>query len=69
MRIDSPMRGERILVRNYEKSDLEFLTGMWFHEENGKYKGFQLGCDEAGKLLGLVEFEMLTGERKFIDIF
>ena len=39
------------------------------HEENGKYKGFQLGCDEAGKLLGLVEFEMLTGERKFIDIF
>ncbi len=37
MRIDSPMRGERILVRNYEKSDLEFLTGMWFHEENGKY--------------------------------
>ena len=37
MRIDNPMRGERILVRNYEKSDLEFLTGMWFHEENGKY--------------------------------
>lgn len=39
------------------------------HEEDGEYKGFQFGCDEEGKLLGLVEFEMLTGERKFIDIF
>ncbi len=39
------------------------------HKENGEYKGFQFGCDEAGKLLGLVEFEILTGERKFIDIF
>ncbi len=37
MRIDNVLIGQRIIIRNYEKSDLDFLTGMWFDEENGKY--------------------------------
>ena len=37
MRIDKALAGQRIIIRNYEKSDLDFLTGMWFDEENGKY--------------------------------
>lgn len=27
----------RMTVRNYQRSDLPFLTAMWFDEENGKY--------------------------------
>lgn len=37
MRIDNVLIGQRIIIRNYDKSDLDFLTGMWFDEENGKY--------------------------------
>ena len=37
MRIDKELIGQRIIIRNYEKSDLNFLTDMWFDEENGKY--------------------------------
>lgn len=37
MRIDNVMIGQRIFIRNYEKADLNFLTSMWFDEENGKY--------------------------------
>ena len=37
MRIDKELVGQRIVIRNYEKSDLAFLTSMWFDEENGKY--------------------------------
>lgn len=37
MKIKEPMVGERIVIRNYRKSDLQFLTDMWFDEENGKY--------------------------------
>ena len=37
MRIDNVLIGQRIIIRNYEKSDRDFLTGMWFDEENGKY--------------------------------
>ncbi len=37
MRIEKTMVGQRIILRNYEKSDLRFLTGMWFDAENGKY--------------------------------
>ena len=37
MRIEKDLLGQRIIIRNYEKSDLDFLTGMWFDEENGKY--------------------------------
>ena len=37
MRIDRALIGQRIIIRNYEKPDLTFLTGMWLDEENGKY--------------------------------
>ena len=37
MKIEQTLRGTRISLRNYEKSDLPFLTDMWFDEENGKY--------------------------------
>lgn len=37
MRIYHAMVGQRIVIRNYEKTDLNFLTSMWFDEENGKY--------------------------------
>ena len=37
MKIEQTLRGARICLRNYEKSDLPFLTDMWFDEENGKY--------------------------------
>lgn len=37
MRIEKPIRGNRIRIRNYEKSDLDFVTGMWLDEVNGKY--------------------------------
>lgn len=37
MKLICPLTGDRIVIRNYKKSDLPFLTGMWFDEENGKY--------------------------------
>lgn len=37
MKLNEPMVGQRIVIRNYQKSDLDFITGMWFDEENGKY--------------------------------
>ena len=37
MRIENALIGRRIVIRNYEKSDLDFVAGMWLNEENGKY--------------------------------
>ena len=37
MRIEKEMSGNRIRIRNYEKSDLDFVTEMWLDEVNGKY--------------------------------
>lgn len=37
MLIEKPIMSSRITVRNYQKSDLSYLTAMWFDEENGKY--------------------------------
>lgn len=40
------------------------LNGM-----NGTYKGFKMGCDDKGNLVGIVQFEMPTGEIKDFNIF
>lgn len=37
MRIKREISGDRIRIRNYEVSDLDFVTGMWLDEVNGKY--------------------------------
>lgn len=37
MKIENPLAGARITIRNYQKKDLPFMTAMWFDEENGKY--------------------------------
>lgn len=37
MRISNPIQGDRIRIRNYEATDLDFVTDMWLDEENGKY--------------------------------
>lgn len=37
MKLNESLVGERIVIRNYRKSDLKFMTDMWFDEENGKY--------------------------------
>lgn len=37
MRIDKELIGRRIRIRNYEPSDLGFVTDMWLDPENGKY--------------------------------
>ena len=37
MKIETALQGSRIQIRNYRKSDLEFLTDMWFDAENGAY--------------------------------
>lgn len=37
MRLDAPLVGERLCIRNYEPADLDFSSGMWFDPENGKY--------------------------------
>ncbi len=39
------------------------------HNVEGAYRRFQLGCDQNGILLGLVEFEAPTGEKNLINIF
>lgn len=37
MQIENAISNARIIVRNYSSTDLSFVTGMWFDEENGKY--------------------------------
>lgn len=37
MKIGKSLIGKRIRLRDYKESDLDFLTDMWLHEENGKY--------------------------------
>lgn len=37
MKIEQPLLGKRICLRNYTESDLPFLSDMWLDEENGKY--------------------------------
>ena len=37
MKIDRPIIGQKILIRNEVQTDLDFLTGMWFDEENERY--------------------------------
>lgn len=37
MKLDECLVGKRIVIRNEQRSDLPFLTGMWLDEENGKY--------------------------------
>ena len=37
MKLGTPLLGQRIAVRDYMPSDLEFCTGMWFDPENGRY--------------------------------
>lgn len=37
MKIEVPLRGKRIAVRNYEPSDLNLMKDMWLDEENGAY--------------------------------
>lgn len=37
MKLDTPLTGDRIVIRNHKNSDLAFVTGMWFDETNGKY--------------------------------
>lgn len=37
MKLETPLINKRIVIRNYQKSDLKFLTDMWFDVENGKY--------------------------------
>ena len=37
MQIKNVISGTRIIIRDYRKSDLPFVTGMWFDKENGKY--------------------------------
>lgn len=37
MKMNTKLTAERIVIRNYEPSDLEFVTGMWLDEENGAY--------------------------------
>lgn len=37
MKIEQPLFGKRICLRDYMESDLPFFMDMWFDEENGKY--------------------------------
>ena len=37
MKIESDLCGVHLHIRNYQESDLPFLTDMWFDKENGKY--------------------------------
>ncbi len=37
MKIEEPLQGKRIAIRNYAPEDLDFCTGMWFDPENGWY--------------------------------
>lgn len=37
MRTRKRLVGERITIRSYQKSDLDFVSRMWFDKENGQY--------------------------------
>lgn len=37
MKLDRPLAAGRIVIRNYEATDLDFLAEMWFDPENGRY--------------------------------
>ena len=37
MLIEEPLTSSKITVRNYQKTDLPYLTAMQFDEQNGKY--------------------------------
>lgn len=37
MKIKGTIHGPRLVIRNYERSDLDFVTGMWLDGENGRY--------------------------------
>ena len=37
MQIEKALTAQRITIRDYRKSDLPFVTAMWFDPENGKY--------------------------------
>lgn len=37
MKIENKLIGKRIAIRSYQKTDLEFVSEMWFDKENGKY--------------------------------
>lgn len=37
MKIENKLIGKRITVRSYQKSDLDFVSGMWFDKANGRY--------------------------------
>lgn len=37
MKLESPLLGERIVIRDYTPGDLTFSTDMWFDPENGRY--------------------------------
>lgn len=51
----------RPFAANYELSKINREICN-LNSVEGAYKGFQLACDKAGKLVGLVEFELRTGE-------
>ena len=37
MKIKNKLIGKRIAIRSYLKSDIDFVSEMWFDKENGKY--------------------------------
>ena len=37
MKLEQPLVGERIIIRDYTPEDLIFSTDMWFDPENGRY--------------------------------
>lgn len=37
MKIKDKLTGKRITVRSYQSSDLDFVGGIWFDKENGRY--------------------------------
>lgn len=37
MQIKTPLTGARVCIRDYQKEDLSFVTGMWFDAENGRF--------------------------------
>lgn len=37
MKIPDIICGKRIYLRSYDKSDISFVSSMWFDEENGKF--------------------------------
>lgn len=37
MKIEGKLLGKNIALRSYEKSDLDFVSKMWFDKENGRF--------------------------------